>query len=257
VTAAQSTDVELILISFDLFGQGWALRDTLANLKADSRTTAIPIIIYGPLDFPFRRPNQDRDYPAMRLLVQPVDSTMLQRQIKTLPLVLGGVERARYAHEPTDLLIQVAKARNSPRVVGLSAAKPALTGALSRAQTKRGATTAICHLPDPDAPRSLANSILDPFRPTSLRSQSTTEFVHCIQPIDRLISASQEARVASMLHEDGDSELHDDLESIIRALNPMKTRMACRCQIRSRNQPLSKTKSCNKPNFGSRSDLRF
>jgi len=32
----------LILVSFDLFTQGWALPDTLANLEADSRTTAIP-----------------------------------------------------------------------------------------------------------------------------------------------------------------------------------------------------------------------
>ena len=55
--AAESADVELILISHDLFGTGWGLQDTLANLGADSRTRAIPIFIYGLLDVQYKRPN--------------------------------------------------------------------------------------------------------------------------------------------------------------------------------------------------------
>ena len=126
VGAAQPADVELILISFDLFGLGWALRDTLANLKADSRTAAIPIFIYGPLNVQFRHPNLEQDYPGIRFLVQPVDSNMLKRQIKDLPLAMGDAEHAQYAREATELLVQVAKARNGPLVADLSAAEPAL-----------------------------------------------------------------------------------------------------------------------------------
>ena len=55
-----AADVEVILISYDLFGQGWALRDTVANLRADSRTAAIPIYIYGPLNVQYMRPNLEQ-----------------------------------------------------------------------------------------------------------------------------------------------------------------------------------------------------
>ena len=49
LAAAEAADVELILVSYDLFREGWRLTDTLANLEADSRTAAIPVFIYGPL----------------------------------------------------------------------------------------------------------------------------------------------------------------------------------------------------------------
>jgi hypothetical protein len=226
IAVAQSADVELILISFDLFGQGWSLRDTLANLKADSRTAAIPIFIYGPLNEQLRRPNLKRDYPAIRFLVQPVDSATLKRQFRELPLALGEGDRARYAREATELLAQIAKVQNGPLVADLSVAEPALTAALSRVQTGQTATIALGNLPNSDAQRSLANLILDPSRPTALRRQSSTELVHSIQRFGPLITASQEARLARILREDVDPKLHNDLESVIQALHPAKTRPA-------------------------------
>ena len=57
LAAAESADVELILVSYDLFQKGWGLNNTLANLGADSRTAAIPVFIYGPLNLKFKRPN--------------------------------------------------------------------------------------------------------------------------------------------------------------------------------------------------------
>ena len=65
VSASENADVELILISFDLFSTGWGLNDTLANLGADSRTAAIPVFIYGPLDVQYKRPNLEHDYPGI------------------------------------------------------------------------------------------------------------------------------------------------------------------------------------------------
>jgi hypothetical protein len=150
---------------------------------------------------------------------------MLKRQIKELPLAMADVERTRYAHEANKLLVQVAKARNGPLVADLSAIELAFTGAFSRAQTERSAATGLDQLSDPDAQRSLANLILDPSRPTSLWRQSTSELVHSIQRFGRLISASQEARLTSMLHEDDDSEFRDSVEAVIRALNPAKTKI--------------------------------
>ena len=94
VAATTVADVELILISYDLFGTGWGLSDTLANLQADSRTAAIPIFIYGPTQRSVQASQpRERDYPGIRYLVQPVDAAMLKRQIE-IALGLGNAERA-------------------------------------------------------------------------------------------------------------------------------------------------------------------
>ena len=95
IAAAESAAVDLILISRDLFGQSWALNDTLANLRADARTAAIPIFIYGPLNVPFKHPSLEYDYPGIGFLVQPVDASMLRQQIKNLPAAMGTVDRRR------------------------------------------------------------------------------------------------------------------------------------------------------------------
>ena len=48
--AAETADVELILIDHHLIQGAWRLTDTLANLRADARTAGIPIYVVGPLD---------------------------------------------------------------------------------------------------------------------------------------------------------------------------------------------------------------
>src|SRR5205823_5543886 len=47
--AAESADVELILIDVHMVEGTWRLVDTLSNLRADARTAGIPIYVVGPL----------------------------------------------------------------------------------------------------------------------------------------------------------------------------------------------------------------
>lgn len=234
--AAESADVEIILISYDLFGQGWALNDTLANLKADSRTAAVPIFIYGPLNVQFKHPSLDQDYPGIRFLVQPVDAAMLKRQIKDLPVVLGDAERASYAREATGLLVQIAKDRIGPLVTDLIAAEPALTAAQSTGANGPDTATALGDVPDPDAQRSLADLVLDPSRLTALRRQAAAELGRSIRRFGRLVSADQEARLTNILLDEHDPDVRADLETVIRSLRPT-TRQAGSTQPTARPTP--------------------
>ncbi len=95
IAATETADVEVILIAYDLFGDRWDLNDTLTNLKADSRTAAIPVFVYGPLDLAVRRPNLARNYPGLQFVVQPGDASLLQKQLKGLAPSLSPAERAR------------------------------------------------------------------------------------------------------------------------------------------------------------------
>jgi len=221
LAAAESADVELILISYDLFREGWGLNDTLANLKADARTAAIPVFIYGPLDVKIKRPNLEYDYPGIKFLVQPVDADTLQRQLKVLPAELSEAERTGYAREATVLLAQIARERKGPLAVDLTAAEPVLTVALGRAETASTAATALSDIPDPDAQRSLAGLVLDPSRDPALRKETATQLVRSIRRFGRLITAGQEAQLVTAIREETDPDVGVDLTTILRTLGPV------------------------------------
>ena len=221
IAAAETADVELILISFDLFGSGWSLNDTLANLSADSRTAAIPVFVYGPINVQYKRPNLDHDYPGIRFLVQPTDAATLQLQLKGLPAPLADTERTGYARESATLLARIASEQKSgPLAADLTAAEPALAVALGDGSTAPAAAIALAEVPDPDAQRSLCALVLDPSQPPALRNQSASQVVHSIRRFGPLVTAEQEAQLVTSLQEETDADVRINLLTIVRALRP-------------------------------------
>ncbi len=220
VAAAEAADVELILVSFDLFTKGWALPDTLANLEADSRTAAIPVFVYGPLDLSIKRPNLPLDYPGTRFLVTPMNADLLKKQLdfKKLPPALGESERAGYAREAAELLARIAAERKGPLAAGLTAAEPALAVALGGIQPTPSVAKALGEVPDPDAQRSLADLVLDPSQDPSLRSQTAAQIVRSIQQFGPLISADQEKRLAASLRDETNPAVIASLGKVLDAL---------------------------------------
>ena len=219
--AAESADVELILISYDLFRTGWGLNDILTNLEADSRTVTIPVFIYGPLNVQYKRPNLDHDYPGIKFLVQPINAEMLSRQLKGLPARLSEAERTSYAGEAVALLARIATEHKGPLIADLTAVEPVLALALNKAQTAPAAVTALGELPDPNAQRSLADVVLDPSQTPAIRKQSASKLVHSIQRFGRLITANQEAKLLTTIREETDPETRATLLTILRALSPI------------------------------------
>ena len=218
--AAESVDVELILISYDLFRTGWGLNDTLTNLGADSRTATIPVFIYGPLDVQYKRPNLDHDYPGIKFLVQPVNAEMLLLQLKGLPARLSKAERTGYAIEAVTILARIATERKGPLTADLTAVEPVLALALNAVQTAPAAVTALGDVPNPDAQRSLADLVFDPSQAPAIRKQCASELVRSIRRFGRLITADQEAKLAMAIREETDPEARADLLTILRALIP-------------------------------------
>jgi HEAT repeat protein len=217
--AAETADVEIILISFDLF-KGWGLNDTLANLRADSRTAAIPIAVYGPLNMAIARPNLEHDYPGIRFVVQPADAGTLQRQLKDLPAMLSREELTGYAREAAILLARIARDQKGPLAAGLATAEPSLAAALRIPETSSAAAAALGNIPAADAQRSLADTLLDPSQTPVLRSQSATHLVSSIRKFGPLLSADQEARLVATLHNEPNPNLAASLAALMRTLIP-------------------------------------
>lgn len=222
--ATGTADIELILISFDLFRPGWSLGDTLAHLQADARTAAVPIVVYGPLNVQYMRPNLEHDYPGIRFLVQPGDVELLRKQLKHLPIPLTDDERSRYARDAALLLAQISLLQKGPLTDDLPSVEPAVTSALNRADTAEPATSVLGRIPDPNAQRSLATVVLDPARPQSLRRKAAVQLVASIHRFGCLVTATQEARFAAIGPDEGDPELHGDIAAIIQALSAQRQR---------------------------------
>jgi hypothetical protein len=216
--AALSADVELILVSFDLFRPGWGLHDTVANLESDARTATIPVFVYGPLNLQYSRPNLEKDYPRVKFIVQPGEAEVLQKQLKGLPPGLTKAERTSYTTEAATLLACVSSQQKSPFAVDLIASEPALSAAISRAETAQAATAILGNIPDPDAQRSLAAVVLDPSRGTDLRTKAASELSRSIHQFGPLITAHQEARFAHMVEEESDLNIQNAVRTVIEAL---------------------------------------
>jgi HEAT repeat protein len=237
LAAASSADVELILISFDLFGSGWKLSDTLANLGADSRTRAVPIFLYGPLDVRYKRPNLELDYPGIKFLVQPVDATVLQRQLVGLPAPLTALERANYARESAILLSRIATKGDSPLVADLIAAEPALAVSMGSAETAPDVAAVLGEVPDPDAQRSLFDAVLDPSSSPAIQKLSASLVVRSIGRFGPLITRDQEARLVASLRDEADPDTRANLMRIADALRPAKAATSLRNPVVRPGQP--------------------
>jgi HEAT repeat protein len=217
--ATESADVELVLISFDLFRAHWSLSDTLAHLKADARTAALPIFVYGPLNVQYRRPNLEHDYPGIRFIVQPGDASLLQKQLKSIPSAFSTEERSASAQEATALLALIALSNMGPLIADLSAAEPALSVAVNRDTSAISAAAALGQIPSPNAQRSLAAVIVDPSRRGDLRQKAITELAASIQRFGPLVTADQEAQLSTISDSDSNQDIRTSMAMIIRALH--------------------------------------
>jgi hypothetical protein len=220
LAAAEAADVELVLISYDLFYGDWKLTDTLANLQADSRTAGIPVFVYGPYDMRIKRPNLERDFPGIRWIVPPPDAATLEKALKGRPSVLTEAERVGYAREAAALLAKIAADHKGPLGTDLGSVEPALSLALNSPETARSAASALSELPDPDAQRSLVDLVLDPSQPTDLRSEAAALLVRSMSRFKTLLTARQEGRLAAGLNEEMDPGVRAGMAAILAAMKP-------------------------------------
>jgi hypothetical protein len=223
LAAAESADVELVLVAYDLYLGDWKLTDTLANLQADARTAALPLYVYGPYDIRYARPNLEADFPGIRFVVPAGDPALLERQLGGRPSSLTAAERTGYAREAVALLARIAADRRGPLAAGLRTVEPALAVAVRVPETARSAAAALAELPVPDAQRDVFNVAMDPSRPADLRTEAARLVVAGIRRFGPLLTRDQEARLVAGLDQEADPGVREALGAILTALRPRPT----------------------------------
>jgi hypothetical protein len=220
LAAAETADVELVLVSHDLFRGSWNLIDALTNLTTDARTAKLPVYVYGPRNLDVTRASLLTSFPGVKFVVQPLDPVTLERLMGGRPVRLSDAERARYAREATALLARVATQPDSPMAADLPEAEPALAAALNTPETSLAAATALGDVPAATAQRSLADAVLDPARPIELRRAAADRLARSIRRFGPLVAADQEVRLAadSRPDQETDARLRASLAAVVENL---------------------------------------
>jgi hypothetical protein len=221
--AVLAADVELIAIDPNFINDRWKLADILGNLKADSRTAGIPIVLVGPLALEKRISGKLESFPRVRFIVTPSESELLKIQLdrvyKSLEVLpMTEPERADYARKAASLLAEVAQRPRSPFENDLLAAEPSLAIALNATIAPIEAATALGDIPGTDAQRSLADVALDPSKDEPFRMAVARELTRNIRRFGPKLDGSQERRLLEELAQEVDPNFRDALAAIVGAL---------------------------------------
>jgi hypothetical protein len=219
-TAAEAADVELICMGYDLARDPWGLADTLANLRADARTSGLPLYIYGPADLDLERASIPVDYPGVRFLVQPVEASQLERQLGGRPSAFSDAQRSAYAREATTLLAKLAALPGGPFAHDLAEVEPSLAQTLHHPETQADAVSVLEQTPSPAAQQALADLMLDPSRSADIRVRAAGRLVESIRRFGRLVAADQEVRLEDALKLETSPEMRDSLSAVVDVLRP-------------------------------------
>jgi HEAT repeat protein len=230
--ASRSADTELVILDIHMILGNWRLHDTIANLRADARTAGLPIYVVGPLarqtdlaGLMFER------FPGVKFLVTPSDAQNLDRQLGfggSRPQPISTEERTGYAREAASLLAQVASHPHSPFEPDLARIEPELALALNSPETSLSASAALSDVPDPEAQRGLADTLIDPGKPIELRTSVAARLSKSIQRFGPLVTAEQERQLLSAYEQEADPTLRTALAAVIGALRPKSTTTGAR-----------------------------
>jgi HEAT repeat protein len=228
--AAESADVELVMIDPHMIQGPWRLTDTLANLRADARTAGIPLYVYGPLNFDVKLDYLKTSFPGVKFVVFSKETKLLEQQLGGRPSLLSAGERSAYAREAATLLARVATEPGSPFEYDVVSAEPALVVALNTPGTSLAAATALGDVPGINAQRGLADVLLDPSKPVDLRISSAVELAKSVQRFGRLVSDTQETRLLTAFDGERDLGLRTAQAAVIGALRPKAGPIGVRLQ---------------------------
>lgn len=195
--ATKRDDVELILVDANV--ARWGLSQTIANLRADSRTAYIPIAIFGPEHLKLKMDNLIRHYPLIGFMDKPTSS-------KQLDLGLNPILAAFKTPTPTPAQ-RVAKVdaaaywlahiANSKRadVFDISSAEEALIKQLSDPVLFDNCLRALSQIPTKSTQTMFQQIVINADQAADAREQAALNLAFHIQRFGLLLNDEQVAKL--------------------------------------------------------------
>lgn len=219
--ATSRGDVELILLQANVIR--WPLSQTLANLRADSRTAGIPIAIYGPDSVRNRVQNHLRRYDQVTFIVESTTSenTSLQlkpflAQVKTPPM--SDAQRLEQRKAAAYWLAFIASGKRSD-LYDLKAAEQALIASSSDPEVIENVLLALGGLPSKAAQQTFYTVITSKLQ-DSVRVAAATQLNTHIQRYGLLLTNTQIDGLRRLQTTTTDRQMATALASLFGILKP-------------------------------------
>lgn len=161
--ASERGDVELVVLHPNIIR--WALSETLANLRADSRTAGIPILIHGPgeLESKMRIHQQNLKLVAftpISLLTEDFEAQVRPILRKVKDHAMSSAERVEIRRQALGWLAHIASGGRT-KVFDISSAEGVLVDALADPKSVPVALVALSEIPTQSVQRRMAELTLD------------------------------------------------------------------------------------------------
>jgi CheY-like chemotaxis protein len=220
--AAEEGTIDLAVLHLNTIR--WELSQTIANLRADSRTAAVPIAVYGPRGL--RSDVQrllDRNQPAV--YVDEVNDTRdVSRALRPFlaqvsPPPLSGEQRTAQMGEALYWLKHIAGGQRT-KVFDLKPAEEALANTAPHPELGRDALIALGGIGTASAQKTLAEAALAPAFDIPVRETAALQLAFHIQRYGALLENDQLESLRSAWNATTEPALRTALASVIGSLKP-------------------------------------
>ncbi|MCH7989424.1 MAG: HEAT repeat domain-containing protein [Planctomycetes bacterium] len=221
-------DVELVLLNVNT--ARWELSQTIANLRADARTAAIPIAIFGPQETEDRVQSLIRKFPAVIFLEDFTNSDFLEIQIRPflhtmMSSPLSGPQRAQRKAAAAYWISHIADGRRTD-IFDLRASENVLVGLLSDPKLASHALTGLGAIPTIGSQRQLQATAVSNVFDIKTRQGAALQLAFHIQRFGLLLSKKEVSEIEHTWRTSEDPNLATALASVIGSLKPNSTRVS-------------------------------
>ena len=223
--AATSTGVEVIAIHTNC--QRWDLTQTLSNLRADSRTAAIPIVIYGPASLREELSRTvARHAPATYVSESSTANDFLDQVVPYLKSVtatpLSPQERSQQKATAAYWLATIGSG-NLGRIFDLSQAERDLGTAVEDPDVATNALIALAGIGTKSAQKRLADLALNSQVEDTVRQAAANQLAYHIQHYGLMLTKDEVVDVHSGWKSAESPQVKSALASVIGSLRPNAT----------------------------------
>lgn len=220
--AAERGNIELAVLHPNVVR--WELSQTIANLRADSRTASIPIIIYGPASLHDQVQRLSGEYRNVTYLDEgnvPLDISKHLRPLlaQISPPPISPEERTQQMAEASFWLRRIAN-RNVGNVFDLVPAQNAVIDSLGKPDLVEDGLVTLGAIGTVEAQKTLLETATAPAGEIAVRTLAAQQLAFHIQRYELLLSKMETEVLQTMLRTETDPQLKGALASVIGTLKP-------------------------------------
>jgi len=228
--ASERIDIELILLHANTIR--WGLSQTVANLRADARTAAIPLVVYGPNSIRPRLLPLLKKHDRLTFMVESTTSEHIERQLGPLLEQLRAAaftpeQRAAQSAQAAFWLAHIANGCRT-NLYDLSAAETNLILASHNPEIADNAVRALAAIPSRAAQQELQEIALNDNAEMDLRISASLHLAFHVKRFGLLLSRAQIVELETLWRTGSPPELATALASVVGSLKPNAKRVGTR-----------------------------